>query len=138
MSGGRDETRANEPVRQEIRQPLAVLHVRLASGNGLDVIGIRQHHLEAPLKDVEDGFPVHAGRFQRDVGTARFREPAVQLQQLGRRRPEPSHLGARSTRLLNTDTRHHRFLVHIDPATARMHDLHNASQRECARGVPPI
>ena len=36
----RDEVRAYEPMHEEVRDPLAVLHIGLPAGYGLDVVRI--------------------------------------------------------------------------------------------------
>ena len=46
----RNEARADEPMREEVRDPLAVLHVGLPAWHGLDVVRIGQDYLEAPLE----------------------------------------------------------------------------------------
>jgi len=48
----RNEARADEPMREEGREPLAVLHVGLSARHGLDVVGIGLDYLEAPLENL--------------------------------------------------------------------------------------
>jgi hypothetical protein len=53
------DARANQAVAHELREPLTVLHVRLAPGHGLDVLRVPDEELEAPLEHRVDGSPVH-------------------------------------------------------------------------------
>jgi hypothetical protein len=46
----RNEARADEPMREKVRDPLAVLHVDLPAWHGLDVVRIGQDYLETPLE----------------------------------------------------------------------------------------
>ena len=45
-----DEARANETMREEIRDPLAVLDIRLPARHRFDVVRIGQHDVEAALE----------------------------------------------------------------------------------------
>ena len=53
----------------------AVLHIGLPARHGLHVVRIGQDYLEAPFKEVEDGFPVHACGLHRHVCARRVRLP---------------------------------------------------------------
>jgi hypothetical protein len=56
-------------VRQQIRDPVGILHVGFAAGHVLDMRGVGQHQLEvAIVQDVPNWLPVDAGRFHGDVG----------------------------------------------------------------------
>src|SRR5262249_57817521 len=48
-------------------EPLAVPHIRLAARHHLDVLGIDQEELDAPLQEIVDGAPVDACRLHHDV-----------------------------------------------------------------------
>jgi hypothetical protein len=60
---GRHETGLQQTVPQQLGDPLAVLHVGLAVGHSLDVLGIDQNDVNPALEDVEDRLSVHAGRY---------------------------------------------------------------------------
>lgn len=104
---------------------------RSCDRDGPDVTRIGEHDLKGALQHVEDRLPaVDAGRFDCDVCAAGFSEPAVQLQQLDGRRAESPNLGPSAPSPLNAQAGDNRCLVHIDPTTPRMDDLHDCSQRE--------
>ena len=71
--GRRNETRANQAMRQEIGQPLAVAHIGLPPRHGLDVMRVGEHDGQIAFEQIEDRLPVHAGRLHRDVRTRRAR-----------------------------------------------------------------
>ena len=52
----RNETRTNQPVRQQVRQPLSVAHIRFAAGHCLDMERTGEHDLNGPFKHVEYAF----------------------------------------------------------------------------------
>ena len=90
----RDEA-SDESMREQVRDPLAVLHIGLPARHGLHVVRIDQDYLKAPFKEVEDRFPVHACGLHRHVCARRVRQPLVKPEQLGGRHAESSHLGLR-------------------------------------------
>jgi hypothetical protein len=63
----RDEAPPDEPMRQQLREPLGVLDVGLASRHVLDVLGVGQDQLEALLHHVPHRLPVDPGRLHHDV-----------------------------------------------------------------------
>ena len=82
----RDETRPDQTVRQELRQPSSVADVGLAPGHVLDVRGIRQNELELAIRQhVPYGSPVHAGGLHRHVRALVRRQPVRQRQKSRRR-----------------------------------------------------
>lgn len=124
----RDETSTNQAMRQQIRDPLAVLHVGLPARHRLDVVRIGQDDLEAPFEEIENWVsstrswtpspracipPATATRAASATPRSSCRTVVP--------RPSPVGLGAISS------TRP-RFFVNIDPATARMNHFH---------GTPP-
>ena len=76
----------------EILQPLAILHVALASGDVLDVAGIDQADLKtAILEDLEQGDPVDSGRLHRHGGDAAVFEPVGQSLEIFGEGPKMPH-----------------------------------------------
>ena len=95
----RDKTAANQPVRQQIRNPRRIIHVALAARHVADVHRIGQHQREVLFQHVPHGLPVDAGGFHRHVRTAVRREPLGQRQQpTGRRRHGVMLVGDRRAR----------------------------------------
>jgi hypothetical protein len=122
--GGRNETRANQSVREQVGQPLAVLDVGLPARHRLDVMGIGEDHTETALEEIEDRLPVHPGRFHGDKRAPRGGQPGVQSKDLGGRGAEGLHLGVFATTLLLAQAGDQRFLVDIDSAAVGMQHLH--------------
>ena len=74
------EAPAQQPVLVELLQPLRIVHIRLPTGDVLDVARVDQQHLEpARFENLKDRNPVHAGRLHRDRRDAHRREPIRQL-----------------------------------------------------------
>jgi hypothetical protein len=68
---GRDEAAGQQPALQQVRQPLGVGQIRLATRDVLDVPGVaHQHLLEAPVLDqrVIHRHAVDPGRLHRHMG----------------------------------------------------------------------
>ncbi len=63
---GRPERATEQAVGHQLLQPLAVQHIGLAARDILDVPRVDQQHREAArLQELEQRYPVHAGRFHR-------------------------------------------------------------------------
>jgi hypothetical protein len=122
---GRHEAAAEQAEFQELGEPLAVPHVRLPARDHLDVLGVHEEQLEAPLEEVVDRPPVHASGLHRDMGAPGGGQPVHQVQQLPRRGPEGAHLVVASRRVAGcTQTGGHARLVYVEPATHRVQDVH--------------
>jgi hypothetical protein len=68
----------------ELLEPLAVLHVALAAGDGFDVTGVDELHLEAPgLKDLEERDPVDPRGLHGDGVDPTLLEPIGQPLEIG-------------------------------------------------------
>jgi hypothetical protein len=80
---GGTKAAAQETDRVQVLQPLAVLHIGLATGQIFAVARVDQHHFQSrAFEDLEERDPIHAGRFQRDGGDTALPEPVAQGQQL--------------------------------------------------------
>jgi len=88
----RHEALRDQAVPQQVGNPLAVLHVGLATGHVLDVVRIADDDLEVVLEHSMDRLPVDARRLHADVRAAIFTQPVAQFHQLARLRAEASHL----------------------------------------------
>jgi len=123
---GRDETRLDQAVAQQVRQPLAILHVGLAPGHGLHVLRVDQRDgAGLTLQDVVDRPPVHAGRLQRDLRHPVAVEPVAQGQEVRRHRAERLHPALhRAVGRGDEDAGDDCLVVHIEPAAARVDHLH--------------
>ena len=119
---GRHERRAEQPVLQQLRDPLAVGHVGLAAGDAADVLGVDQHQLQAILQQVPHRLPVDAGRFHRGDRHAQSAQPVPQAQDLSAGRAERLD---RRFPPVQADANHQRVLVHVDPRTAGVNTIHS-------------
>lgn len=73
-----------QPQGVELLQPLAVMHVRLATGHVLDVVGVDQVALDAArFEQFEDGDPVRSRRFHRYAVDAAGEPPVGKGLQVG-------------------------------------------------------
>jgi hypothetical protein len=88
----RDEAGRQQAVLQKLGYPLGVLDVGLPPRHLLDVPGIDQQQLEAAFQEVIDRLPIDPGRFHRHMGHPLGGQPVGQVQQLGRRGAEASHV----------------------------------------------
>src|ERR1700674_148115 len=70
--------------------------------------------------------PEHPGRLHGHVGTAALGQPVAEAQQLLRRGPEGPHLLLDLLALDHPRTGHHRVLMHVQPCTAKVHNVHLA------------
>jgi len=72
----------------QLRDPLRVLHVRLAAGHVLDVVGIADGQVDVSLQHGIHRLPVDAGAFHADVGDPVLGQPRPQGLQITRGRAE--------------------------------------------------
>jgi hypothetical protein len=121
------EARPEQPMTQQVRQPFAVPHVRLAAGHRLDMLGIDQQQRERPFQHVVERLPVHARALHGHVRTLPGRQPVREVQQLGGHGPEGPDRLRRFPRCPGRDpTRHDALLMHIQPAAPLVHHVHRA------------
>lgn len=112
--------------RQQLGQPLGILHVSLAPGHVLDPLGIADDDGERVLQDRMHWAPVDPGALHPDMGTAGGGQPVAQLQQARGGRGKTTDL---ATDLLarpsDPQTRHHGRLMDIQTATTLDQGLHS-------------
>src|SRR5262249_30589289 len=122
---GRHEAGSQQPVLEQLAQPLRIGNIGLAPGHVLDVAGVAEKKLEVVLEQVPDRLPVDTGRLHRHVRHAETLQPIAQCEQIGGHRrgaldqfpPAPPPPRA-----------HHRPRhpppLHLEPATALITALH--------------
>lgn len=76
--------------------PLTVLRVRLASGNGLDVLGVGQHDLKMLFENIPHRLPTNTRGFHRHVPNVKLLQPRGQVSKLAGRAPETANVLNRS------------------------------------------
>ena len=112
---------AQQPVRKELPDPLAVQDVALAPRDLLRHPRRHQHHLEAgPVQDLVDRDPVHRGRLHRHLLHPAGRQPCRHLLQVRREGIERPH---RFLAPVGIDRDVVRVLADVDTGAVRVHDL---------------
>jgi len=125
-----DEARLDEPMLQQLRDPLRVLDVGLAARDGLDVLGVDHEELETGrLEEVVRRLPVHARGLHRDMRDGLPQEPVREGKEVGGHRPE----GARLATVGGDDARGDALLVDIEAAAALVEDAHGPPPAGCSR-----
>jgi hypothetical protein len=75
--GGRHKALGDQPVADQIGDPLGVLHVGLAPGHVADVTGVTDDQIDMSLQHGIDRAPVDAGALHADMRHPRRREPVA-------------------------------------------------------------
>jgi len=60
---------------EQVGDPVGVVDVGLAAGDGLDVAGVHHQQLKRAFQDVVDGLPVFAGALHRHMGDPSLNQP---------------------------------------------------------------
>jgi len=117
-----NEAGAQQPVAQQVRQPLGVLDIGLATGNRLDVIGIDDEDLALLFQQVEHRTPVRPRRLHDHRPTIRCSQPVGERQQIVGHGAVGAHLLVdRPIRRRHQQAGHDKPLVNIQPAAALVH-----------------
>ena len=121
MAAGGHEAAAQQAVLEQLGQPGGVTHVGLAPGQDLDVAGVDQQQLEAPLlEDVPDRLPVLAGRLHHDLGDALGGQPLGECLELaGERAERPDLLAPTAAVIGDPHTGHRRVVCSRTPTRHR-------------------
>src|SRR5260221_1203081 len=118
---------------QEVGNPLRITHIGLATRDRLDVLGVHHQQFKVSLQEVKNWLPIHARRFEGDMGTASSGEPVLQEQQFLRG-------GAKGADLLvplpigrqDNETSNDQLLVDVESTTAFIDDLHSSPPNSVA------
>jgi hypothetical protein len=131
---GRDKTRFEQAMPQQVGQPFGIFHIRLAPGHRLHMLRVHQDHLAPCFQQVVHRMPIHPGRFHRDVLDSQTAQPFIQRQQISRHRRKGAHrLLDRSGRQGDQHTHHDGLLVNIQACTALVDHLHRSSPSSVLR-----
>jgi len=136
--GGRlgNETRPDQPVRQQLGQPRRVPNIGFPPRHVLDVRRIRQDERHLTVgKNVPDRLPIDARRFHRHMCAPVLGQPSREVEEAARRRPEGPHFGRYFGPAGHANAANNRVLVHIQSGTARINNFHPILL--CAAGVEP-
>jgi len=82
------EALGDQAVAHQLRDPLRILHVGLAAGHVLDVMGVADDQVDVAFQHGVDRLPVDAGALHADVGDAVLSKPRPQCLQLACDRAE--------------------------------------------------
>ncbi len=133
---GRNEFR-NKPVRVQLHQPLALLHVRLPPRQILRLARIHQIHFQTRLfQDLVDRDPIHSRRLHRDRTNPTLLQPFRHRLQLGGGATKASHR-------LGVAARRYRYVVgcvaDINARSLGMHHLQaEVFALHLAHHLPPL
>ena len=106
------ETGPQQPMRQQLGNPLGIANVGLASRHLLDMLRVDHQHGETALQQVVDRFPELTGALHGHVGNAEREQPVDKRQQPGRGGRKGADVGrAGAVGLHNPATDHDRLLV---------------------------
>src|ERR1700731_950783 len=124
-------TSSQQPMLQQIGDPLAVFLIRLPPWHCFDVLRIHQQHLKLSFQKVPHRLPIHSRGLHRYMGYSTGAQPIAQLQQLPRECSErpgltPPPGGPQPTR-------RHPLLVNIQTATDFMYNLHRQTPSAAER-----
>ena len=122
---GRHETFGDQPVPDQIGDPLGILHVGLAPRHIADVSGVADDQLEMPLQDGIDRAPVDARALHPNVRHSRCPQPVPQRFEVPRHGAKRPHLLDRlNAGRADQKTRHDRLLMNVQAATPLNNHLH--------------
>ena len=109
---------------QQVRQPLAVLDISLASGQHPRVLGIHQQQVKVSFEDVPDRLPVRAGALHSDMRHPVGGQPVCQSQEVFGHGAKGAHvLKGQGVWAGQEDAGCDRPFMHVQSTTARMNDL---------------
>ena len=122
----RHEAGPQQPVPQQVGDPLAVLHVGLAPGHRLDVLRVDQQQAErgppAGCRPASSTRPVPSIATCVQPASASQSPSASSVRRSSCRRSGSPCVAPAPAR--RHQARHHRPLVHVQPATPLVHDVH--------------
>jgi hypothetical protein len=122
---GRHEALGDQPVPNQIGDPLGILHIGLAPRHVADVPGVADDQLEMPLQDGIDRAPIDARALHPNVRHPRRLQPVPQCFEVSRHGAERPHLlGRLNPRRPDQKARHDRLLMNVQttaPLNDRLH-----------------
>jgi hypothetical protein len=123
----RDETRFDEPMPQQLRQPGGILGIGLVAGHILVVTGVDHPQLEGAFQNVVDGLPILARALHSHMRTAKGGQPVAQSEQGGGRgRKRACLLLGLAIGEGKDATGDDESLVHVQGSTAFKQHLHGS------------
>ena len=134
----RHEARAHQPVRDQLADPLRVLHIRFPAGDIAKVLSVQEPALEPILQYAEHRLPVHAGRLHPHQRHRERRQPLAQLGQSPDRRAERPRAQLEAAAILarDPDRRHDVVTVHIKTSAPLDHFIHPLPPSETINSSP--
>ena len=123
-TGWRHKTTAQQSMRQQLRDPLGVAHIGLATRHRFQMLRVDHHQLHLPFQYVIDRLPVHPGRFHRHLRAPFVNQPIQQRQQILCHRAKLANLFLPLTAQPPKPARRDRSLVHIQSTAPLIDNLH--------------
>ena len=125
---GGDQAGAQQAAFEQLRQPLAVLHIRLAPGDLFEVLHIDQQHREAVFQQIVERLPIDARALHGDMRNPERLQPIAQRQQIDRHRAKRVRLDpSPPVPVGHADRRHHRRLMNVYACAPINHAVHSVS-----------
>ena len=121
----RNEALGNQPMADQIGDPLGILHIGLATRHVTDMPGVADDEVEMPFQHGIDRAPVNAGALHADLRHPKLLQPVPQRFQIARHRPKGLHLLPRPlARGADQDAGNDRLLMHVKPGAPLNDHLH--------------
>ena len=120
-----NETRREEPMAQQIRDPHRIFDIGFATGDTLDVGRIHHPRGETAFQEIIHRLPIRAGRFHGYMRHPFGGEPCLQGEEIWRGGAKRLHDRGDPVRSGMIDTRDHTFFVDIESRTVRVEHIHN-------------
>jgi hypothetical protein len=103
----------------------AILYIRLAPGNILDMTSVDQKYLKMLFQDVKDRLPEHTRRLHSDVANPFRGQPVAQGKQVPGHRPEGAHLHMNLAPIIHTaHADSHCLTVNVKSSAATKNRIH--------------
>jgi hypothetical protein len=135
----RDEALGDQPMADQIGDPLSVLHIGLATRHVTDMPGVADDEVETPFQHGIDRAPVNAGALHAGLRHPKLLQPVPQCLQIARHRPEgPDLLPRPLARGADQDAGDDRLLMHVQPTTPLNEHLHLRLHSRKATVTPQV
>src|SRR5262249_44329914 len=122
---GRNEAAFQQAMFEQLRNPLAIFHVRLPPWYLLNVLWVDQQHFKVCFKQVEYRLPVNASTLHGDHFTTVVLQPVAHGQQLpGHSRKRSYFFPTLTSTIARYQTNFDILLVYINACTSGVYNTH--------------
>src|SRR5215475_1494179 len=120
-----NKTALQQPMLQQLRDPLGILDVGLAPWKRFDMLSVNHQQFHLPFQNVVDRLPEHPGALHGYMRAPRRHQPVRQPQQLLCEGGKASYfLMQFAVGVDSPQTRHDKSLVNVDPTAALIKNVH--------------